>query len=279
MTRSEQIWQRRIESVAAGLRDRELATADVFCVLGSGLGSFTDRLEDVIECDYAEFGGLPRTTVPGHAGRFVAGRLGNARVLCQQGRVHLYEGWSAFEVSLAVRAVARCGVPVAVFTNAAGGLRAAWQPGTLMRITDHIDRQCVSPLFEGEGGRGNPWDSQRAGFAGLGAALDAAAEQAGIELERGVYAALPGPSYETPAEVRFLREFGADAVGMSTALEAVAADAEGMRIAGISCITNQAAGISGAALSHAEVIEVGHAAARRFGDLLAAAVPALVARA
>jgi purine-nucleoside phosphorylase len=170
-----------------------------------------------------------------------------------------------------VRAAAELGVGTALFTNAAGGCVREWPPGSLMRITDHLDLQHATPLFLGEGGRGTPWD------AALGEQLDAAARGAGIALERGVYAALPGPSYETPAEVRFLADFGAQAVGMSTAQEAVAAHAAGMRVAGISCITNHAAGIAPGALSHAEVMEVGARAGERFGELLAAALPLLVA--
>ena len=262
-------WERRAEAVADRLRERGLGRADVLCVLGSGLGGFVERLEDPLDCPYEDVPDLPRSTVPGHAGRFVLGRLGTRRVLCQQGRVHLYEGWNGCEITLAVRAVARLGVPVALFTNAAGGLRPEWPPGSLMRITDHIDRQGATPLFRGEGGRGHPWD------AGLGGALERAAASAGLALEHGVYAALPGPSYETPAEIRYLAEFGADAVGMSTVQEAKAAHAAGMRVAGVSCITNFAAGIAPGALSHEEVIEVGAQAAERFGELLAACVDAL----
>ena len=270
MTEPIQLWQRRIESVASNLRDAGLA-AEVLCVLGSGLGDFADRLEDRVECSYEDLEGLPRSSVPGHAGRFVAGTLDGVRVLCARGRVHLYEGLSPFELTLGVRAVARLGVRAALFTNAAGGLRPEWEPGTLMRITDHVNRQGVSPLLPGEGGAGNPWSTE----AGLGEAIDAVAEERGIAIQRGVYVAVPGPSYETPAEVRFLREFGGDAVGMSTVLEAVAARAEGMAVAGLSCITNHAAGITSAALNHAEVLEVGRQAAARFGDLLEAALPRL----
>lgn len=267
MKRSEQLWQRRIEGVANQLRDAGLG-GEVFCVLGSGLGGFAERLTDPVECSYDELEGLPRSTVPGHAGRFVAGSVGGVRVLCAQGRVHLYEGHSAFEVTLAVRAAARLGIRSALFTNAAGGLRAEWEPGTLMRITDHVNRQRTSPLLAGEGGYGTP-------FGRLGGVLDQVAQETGNPLERGVYAAVPGPSYETPSEVRFLREFGADAVGMSTVLEAVAAHAEGLLVTGISCITNHAAGITDQALDHAEVIEVGRRTAERFGDLLEAALPRL----
>ncbi len=268
MTEPVQLWQRRIESVASNLREAGLS-AEVLCVLGSGLGGFADRLEDRVECSYADVEGLPRSSVPGHAGRFVAGTLDGVRILCAQGRVHLYEGLSPFELTLGVRAVARLGVRAALFTNAAGGLRSEWEPGTLMRITDHVNRQGGSPLLPGEGGAGNPWATE----AGLGEAIDSVAEERGIAIQRGVYVAVPGPSYETPAEVRFLREFGGDAVGMSTVLEGVAAQAEGMAVAGLSCITNHAAGITAAALSHAEVLEVGRQAAARFGDLLEAVLP------
>lgn len=267
MTTSIQAWQDRIESLASQMREAGLV-GEVLCVLGSGLGGTVERLANRVECSYSKLSGLPSSSIPGHAGRFVAGDLDGVRVLCAEGRVHLYEGRTPLELTLGVRAAARAGVRAALFTNAAGGLRPDWEPGTLMRITDHINRQGVSPLLGGEGGRGNPWEP-----GGLGGKVEDAALDCGIAIERGVYAAVPGPSYETPAEVRFLREFGGDAVGMSTVLEALAARAEGMRIAGLSCITNQAAGLTGKRLDHTEVLEVGGRVAVRFGDLLEAVLP------
>jgi purine-nucleoside phosphorylase len=263
----------RAEQVAAGLRERGIDAPDVAVVLGSGLGAFVERLEDSVQVPFDALDGLPRSTVPGHAGRFVFGRLGGTRVLAQAGRVHLYEGWDAVDVTIAVRAVAALGTPALLLTNAAGGLRPEWDPGTLMRITDHLNLQGVTPLHATERAWGTPWDP------GLGDELAAAAEEVGVELAAGVYAALSGPAYETPAEIRLLARIGADAVGMSTACEALAAHAAGMGVAGISCITNQAAGIASGPLDHQEVIETGRLAAERFTALLTHALPRLGRRA
>jgi purine-nucleoside phosphorylase len=192
-------------------------------------------------------------------------------VLVQQGRVHLYEGRGALEVTRAVRAFAAVGVRALVLTNAAGGLREEWAPGTLMRITDHLNLQGETPLGDGEQGHGTPYDEA------FGEELDAAARAAGVVLERGLYAGLRGPSYETPAEIAMLGGLGADAVGMSTVLEALAAHAAGMRVAAVSLVTNPAAGLARGPLAHEEVVAAGAAAAGRFGSLLEAAVPRLAA--
>jgi purine-nucleoside phosphorylase len=212
---------------------------------------------------------MPRSAVPGHAGQLVVGELAGRRLVVQQGRVHLYEGWSDRDVSRAVRAFAAVGVRGLVLTNAAGGIRPEWTPGTLMRVTDHLNLQGATPLLPRERATGCPYDAE------LGAALDRAAVEAGVPLERGVYAGLLGPAYETPAEIRMLRWAGADAVGMSTVAEASAARAAGLRVAAVSCITNQAAGISKEKLSHAEVVATGKAVAQRFCKLLETAVPHL----
>lgn len=259
--------------VATQLRERGVDSPEIAIVLGSGLGAFVERLEHTLEIGYDELEGLPTSGVPGHAGRFVYGSLGDTRVLAQAGRVHLYEGWSATDVTLAVRSIAALGCPALVLTNAAGGLRPEWAPGSLMRITDQLNMQGVSPLERTERSFGSPWDPE------LGEELAAAALEVGVELVAGVYAALLGPSYETPSEVRALAGLGADAVGMSTACEALAAHAAGMAVAGVSCITNQAAGIGGAPLDHQEVIDTGREAAERFSSLLAAALPRLARRA
>ncbi|QDU65045.1 purine-nucleoside phosphorylase [Engelhardtia mirabilis] len=259
----------RARAVADGLRARGVAMPDVALVLGSGLGAFAEQLEAAQRIDYGELEGLPTSAVPGHAGCFTVGRLGGVTVLCQSGRVHLYEGWSPHDVTVAVRAIAQLGCRALVLTNAAGGLRPEWEPGTLMRIEDHLNLQGTTPLERTEAGVGSPWSQE------LGTELDVVAAELGVPLRRGVYAALPGPSYETPAEVRALAGFGADAVGMSTALEALAASAAGMQVCGISCITNHAAGITDAALNHAEVVEVGRRTAGLFARLLSNALPRL----
>jgi purine-nucleoside phosphorylase len=262
---------RPVRELADALRRHGVEGCEAALVLGSGLGVLADRLQAARSIPYDEIEHMPHSAVPGHAGRLVIGELAGRRVLAQQGRVHLYEGWSAHEVTRAVRAFVACGVRVVVLTNAAGGLRAEWAPGTLMRIDDHVNLQGASPLAPGEAGLGTPYD------ADLGRALEKAARDAGVGLEHGVYAGLPGPSYETPAEIRMLRWMGADAVGMSTVAEALAARAAGARVAAVSCITNHAAGITGRRLAHDEVIEEGRRAADRFAALLERAVPQLVA--
>ncbi len=261
----------RVALLEARLRERGLEHIDAVAVLGSGLGAFAECLEQPRSVEYAELGLLPNSTVPGHAGRFVWGRVGDARVLLQSGRVHLYEGHSAQAVTLALRTLCRWKPKVVCLTNAAGGLNEAWDPGTLMRIRDHLALQGAAPLLPGERGSADVWDAE------LGARLEHIAREHDIPLEVGVYAGLCGPTYETPAEVRALGRFGADAVGMSTVAEACVARASGARVVGISCITNRAAGLSPTPLSHDEVIEAGQAVAQRFVTLLQVALPRLVA--
>lgn len=257
--------------LADTLRELGAAECEFALVLGSGLGGFADRLEDATAIPYGDIDGMPQSAVPGHAGRLVIGNLGGHRVLVQQGRVHLYEGWSAFEVTRAVRAFGMVGIRGLLLTNAAGGVREDWEPGTLMRITDHMNFQGATPLFAGEGGIDNPYSLR------LGAILDKVALRCQLPLQTGVYVGNPGPAYETPAEVGMARRLGGDAVGMSTVLEATAGLAAGMSVCAISCITNYAAGITGEALSHEEVMETGAAVAARFEALLEAAVPELCA--
>ena len=252
----------QVERLASSLRRHGVGAVDVTFVLGSGLGAFAERIERARAIPYAEIDGMPTSGVKGHAGRLVVGELGGVRVLAQQGRVHLYEGWSVSEVTRAVRAIAQLGCRRFVLTNAAGGIRREWRPGLLMTLRDHINMQGRSPLGRGESGYARPYDE------GLTQVLHDVARERGVALESGVYAGLLGPSYETPAEIRMLSAMGADAVGMSTVAEVLAARASGARVAGISLITNQAAGITGEPLSHAEVMAAGQEAAGRFSDLL-----------
>lgn len=258
-----------VERLAASLRAQGCERFDVALVLGSGLGAFAERLQRASCVEFAALDGMPTSAVPGHAGRMHVGEIGGARVLLQQGRAHLYEGWSTEQVTRAVRAFAALGCRALVLTNAAGGLRREWEPGTLMRVTDHLNLQRRAPLRADERAHGCPYD------ASLGARVDDAARDCGVALERGVYAGLLGPSYETPAEIRMLATLGADAVGMSTVAEAAVGHACGMRVAAVSCITNHAAGIGSEPLSHAEVVETGKRAASRFAALLERALPAL----
>jgi inosine/guanosine/xanthosine phosphorylase family protein len=256
----------RVESLVRSLRENGLGGAPIAFVLGSGLGAFAERLERARPVSAADLDGLPLGCVPGHTGRIVAGEIDGVRVLVQEGRVHLYEGWSEQEVTRAVRAFAAIGVRALVLTNAAGGIRPGFRPGMLMRISDHVNLQARTPLARSERGFGAAWDAQ------LGLALEGAAHAAGVALASGVYAGLAGPAYETPAEIRWLRSLGADAVGMSTVAEAITARACGLRVAGVSCITNLAAGLAPGPLSHAEVLETGQRSARELCAVLERAV-------
>ena len=243
--------------------------SEVAIVLGSGLGAVAEALEEPRVIPFAELDGMPLSRVPGHEGRLVLGRLADRPVLVQQGRVHLYEGWSAFDVTAAVRAFAGIGIRDLILTNAAGGLHREWEPGTLMRIRDHINLQEATPLVPEEAGWGLPYDPE------VAAAIDLAAEKEEIAIQAGVYVAFTGPAYETPAEIRMARKLGADAVGMSTVLEVLAGRAAGLRVGAISCITNHAAGIQAHPLSHEEVVAAGAKASKRFVRLLLGTVAEL----
>lgn len=231
-------------------------------VLGSGLGPLAEAVVADREVPFAE-AGLPVSTVPGHAGKFVFGRLRGAPVILMKGRVHLYEGHSATEVTAGVRWMAAQGITRLVLTNAAGTLNPDFSPGTWMLLTDHLNLTGTSPLHGAE-------------FIDLSAAYDvawraefqAAAAAQGLPLAAGVYAGLRGPQYETPAEIRMLRRLGADAVGMSTVLETIQARATGLRVVGLSCLTNWAAGITAAPLDHQEVLATGKQAAAAMVRLL-----------
>ena len=241
--------------------------ADTAIVLGSGLNALVDS-SDENAVGYNEFPALPQTRVSGHAGRFVLGSAGERRVIYAQGRVHLYEGHSAAAITAGIRLLGEAGVKRLILTNAAGTTNSDFKPGSWMMIGDHLNLTGTTPLLGGPSFidmtevYSRAWRSQ---FA-------SAARQLGMPLHHGVYAGLLGPQYETPAEVRMLRGLGADAVGMSTVLEAIQARALGIEVAGFSCLTNWAAGIGNAELSHQEVLETGQGAAEQFRRLLAAAL-------
>ncbi len=231
-------------------------------VLGSGLGPLADAVEIEREVPFAD-AGLPASTVPGHAGKFVFGRLHAAPVVLMKGRVHLYEGHSSHDTTAGVRWLAAQGITRLILTNAAGTLNPDFAPGSWMLLADHLNLTGTSPLHGAE-------------FIDLSAAYDpgwraefrAAAAAQGMPLPEGVYAGLRGPQYETPAEVRMLRTLGADAVGMSTVLETIQARALGLRVVGLSCLTNWAAGITAASLDHHEVLATGQQAAAAMIRLL-----------
>ena len=239
--------------------------ADTAIVLGSGL-NLVSEVDAQTAVDYSEFSELPRPSVPGHAGRFVLGKIRNTPVVFAQGRVHLYEGHTAREVTAAVRIMATAGITRLILTNAAGLANEDFNPGSWMMITDHLNLTGTTPLL----GRAQFVDLTETYSKNWRAEFKEAAEREGIRLHEGVYAGLLGPQYETPAEVRMLRLLGADAIGMSTVLEAIQARSLGLEVAGFSCLTNLAAGMGEASLSHEEVLETGKKAAAEFARLLVA---------
>lgn len=249
----------------------------VAVVLGSGLGAFAETLEERQEIHYPQIPGWPESTAIGHAGKLVFGRIGNSPAVVMSGRAHLYEGHSMEKVVYGVRALGRLGVKAFIFTNAAGGINLSYSQGALVLVSDHINLQGTNPLT------GPNDDTLGPRFPDMTDAYDAEfrrraqliGEKLGIELREGVYAGLLGPSYETPAEIRYLRAIGADLVGMSTVPEVIAARHMGLRCMAISCVTNMAAGVLNQKLDHAEVLEVGRQTRGTMVRLLEALVPAL----
>lgn len=246
----------RLEDCVFAIRKRMAGPAPrVGIVLGSGLGAFGDTLQSVVKIPYSDLPHMASPGVPGHPGFFCFGAIGGLPVACMQGRVHLYEGHPVDRVVQGVRVMARLGVRAVLITNAAGGLAETWAPGDLMGITDHINLTGISPLVGVNDDTVGPRfpDMTKAYDVGLRSALRDVAREAGIALREGVYAAVLGPQYETPAEIRMLRGLGADAVGMSTVSEVIALRHMGVRVGGLSCITNLAAGVGGRPLDHREV--------------------------
>jgi purine-nucleoside phosphorylase len=248
-------------------------------VLGSGLGAFADEFTAATKIPYAEIPHFPQSTAIGHAGKLVLGKVGDVPVAGMQGRVHLYEGYSAKDVAFPIRVFFRMGVKAVILTNAAGGIKHEFTQGKLVVIKDHINLQSVSPLTGPNDERFGPR------FPDMTIAYDrrfremtvGEGNRHSIGAFEGVYAALPGPSYETPAEIRYLRSIGADLVGMSTVPEVIAARHCGMRVLGISCVTNAAAGILDKPLDHKEVLETGERVRGQFIALLKAIIPRIAA--
>ncbi len=262
----------RIARQALGLPEAE---SPIAVVLGSGLGELAEALEGSLSVPFTALPGFPPATVPGHKGRLVYGKLAQTPVLALQGRIHGYEGHDAATVAFPARVLGTLGARALVLTNAAGGCNPSFVPGDLMRITDHINFTGRNPLTgpnEEQLGPRFP-DLTHAYDARLATSLEEAARSVGQTLRAGVYIQMSGPSYETPAEIRMARGLGADAVGMSTVPEVIAAAHMGVPVVGISCITNLAAGISQHPLTHQEVVEVARAVEGRFLDLLRAFIP------
>lgn len=246
-------------------------------VLGSGLGAFADTLDDAVETSYSEIPGWPVSTAIGHAGKLVTGRIGQTEVTVLAGRAHLYEGYTAAQVAFGIRELARRGARSVLLTNAAGGINLNYRPGDLVLISDHINLLGANPLT------GPNDDSLGPRFPDMSEAYSrqyreiakSTASELGITLQEGVYAAVPGPSFETPAEIRFLRTIGADLVGMSTVPETIVANHMGMKVLGISCVTNMAAGILPQKLVHEDVLETGARVRDTLVKLLRTVLPRL----
>lgn len=259
------------------LEQRIKTRPTVGVVLGSGLGAFADELESRTEIRYADIPGWPRSTAVGHAGKLVTGKLGNTGLVVMSGRAHLYEGYSPARVTYGVRVFKLLGVSSLVLTNAAGGINLEYEQGALVLISDHINLQGVNPLIgenEEEFGPRFPDMSDAYSKQYRAIAKEAAAEL-GVKLGEGVYAAMSGPSYETPAEIRFLRTIGADLVGMSTVPEVIVANHMGLKVLAISCVTNMAAGILPQKINHEEVLETGAKVRGTLVHLLKTVIPRL----
>jgi purine-nucleoside phosphorylase len=259
----------RVRWAAAFVRGRVEFAPEVGVVLGSGLGGFADDLSELKRIPYAEVPDMPRSTVPGHAGNLCLGQCLGVRVACLQGRVHAYEGHAPARVVFGVRLLAELGCRTVLLTNAAGGIAQELRAGDLMLIKDHLNLMGNSPLVGEPFAEGARFvDMTTAYDVGLRQAAERAARESGVALKQGVYAALLGPSYETPAEIRMLRALGADAVGMSTVPEVIALRQCGVRVAAMSCITNLAAGLAGHPLNHADVERTAQDSRAAFAALL-----------
>jgi len=259
-----------IGSAAQFLLAKTALRPKIGLVLGSGLGAFADELSDAVRGPYAQIPSFPQSTAIGHAGQLVIGKSGDVPVAAMQGRVHLYEGYTAAEVAFPIRVLGRMGVETLIITNAAGGVNTKYAQGALVVISDHINLQGQNPLAGANDDRCGPRfpDMTEAYSKPLRKLAHDSARKLGLALEEGIYAGLPGPSFETPAEIRYLRTIGADLVGMSTIPEVIAARHMGISVLAISCVTNMAAGVLGTPLSHLEVLETAERVTKNFTALL-----------
>ena len=262
----------RIDACVGVVRQKTSLAPTLGLILGSGLGAFADSLERATIINYADLPEFPRSSVAGHAGRLVLGYRGTVPVVAMQGRVHYYEGYAPWQVGFPTRVLCALGIKALVVTNAAGGINLSFKVGDLMAMTDHLNLSGYNPLVGPNDERLGPRfpDMSHAYDPALLAVLRAAAAAEQVTLREGVYVSLAGPSYETPAEIRMLRTLGADAVGMSTVPEVIVAAHMGVKVAGVSCITNLAAGIGGEALDHAEVLATGARVSRTATRLIEA---------
>jgi len=269
----------RAEQAAQFILAKTRLRPKIAVVLGSGLGAFADDLSEATRVPYQEIPAFPRSTAVGHAGVLAIGNCAGVAVAAMQGRVHMYEGYSAQEVAFPMRVLGRMGIKAAILTNAAGGINLEYKQGCLVLLSDHINLQGRNPLLGPNDERFGPRfpDMTRAHHKPYRQAALEEARRLGITCFEGVYAALLGPNYETPAEIRFLRTIGADVVGMSTVAEVIVARQMGIKVLAISCVTNMAAGILDKPINHEEVLETGERVKGQFIALLRAVIPRIVA--
>ena len=270
----------RAEHAARIIRSRISVEPRIALVLGSGLGGFADDFDDAVAIPYEDIPGFVRSTAQGHAGRLVIGNVDSIPVLAMQGRVHYYEGYSLEEVTFPIRVFGLLGIKTLVLTNAAGGINVQLTQGALMMISDHVNLMGVNPLRGPNDERFGPRfpDMSAVYSPELQELVVKEAKAINIEVRRGIYGALSGPSYETPAEIHLLRNLGADAVGMSTVPEAIVARHMGIEVLGISCITNMAAGLSDEPINHEEVMATGDRVRGMFTELLQRVISAISRR-
>jgi purine-nucleoside phosphorylase len=272
------LYDRAAEAARFVLAKAQSRAPRVAVVLGSGLGGVADAVQDVVEIPYSEMPHFVGSTVEGHEGKLIIGSCGGVDVVLMKGRFHFYEGYSMDEVTLPVRVFNLVGARSLILTNAAGGTAPHLSPGSLMAITDHINLMGENPLRGPNDERFGPRFQDMTSVyppAYIEAAHEAARD-IGVVLLEGVYMALRGPTYETPAEIRMMRKMGADAVGMSTVPEATVAHHCGMKVLAISCITNAAAGLTSAEIDHSEVMEVGKRAGKHLAELIVRVIPRIV---
>lgn len=250
-------YEEKVQQALEYIKGKTDIQPEAAMALGSGLGKLAEKIECAAIIPYADIPWWPRSTAPGHAGRLVVGRLGGRAVVAMQGRVHFYEGYSMQEVTFPIRVLGSWGVKAYVATNASGGINTNLAPGTITALTDHINFMGTNPLI---GQNVDEWgarfpDMTHAYDAEFNALFESVAKRENLKFATGIYAALTGPSFETPAEIRMLRALGADVVGMSTVPEVIVANHMGVRTAALSCVANAAAGITGAVLTHQEVLD------------------------
>ncbi len=270
----------RAEHATRIIRARISVEPRIAVVLGSGLGGFADDFEEAVSIPYDDIPGFKRSTAQGHAGQLVVGKIDAVPILAMKGRMHYYEGYSLEEVTFPMRAFKLLGIKTVILTNAAGGINVELQQGALMVLSDHLNLMGANPLRGPNDERFGPRfpDMSAVYSHELQELVVEEARAVGVEVRRGIYGALTGPSYETPAEIVMLRNLGADAVGMSTVPEAIVARHMGLEVLGISCITNMAAGLSDAPINHEEVMEIGNRVRGTFTELLRKVVSAISRR-